>query len=88
MGAAMGAAAAFEFRLQLPEASLAHERHQVARVEALAMAAIKTEHPKQPLRPADIRQCLDRPNAASEQIMNMPSASRAECRGEGISQET
>jgi hypothetical protein len=59
MGAAMGAAATFQLVLELLETVLAHQRHEVAWIEALAMTTIKAEHPKRPLGAASIRQSFD-----------------------------
>jgi len=58
----MRAVAAFELRLELMQACLAKERYQIARIEALAMAAVEAKGPKDTLRAACIRQGLDGPD--------------------------
>src|SRR6185437_5336094 len=85
MGAALGAAPAFHPGLQRVEVELARQRHEIARIEALAMAAIQTERPEKPLRPAGIGQGFDRPDPVShkEQIRNLRRASRVEYSGKG-----
>ena len=47
-----GAAAAFEPALKVFEALIADQRYEVARIEALTMAAVQAKRPKRPLGPA------------------------------------